>query len=110
MRLFPYYFGGILNLIGLSPLLATKIMIAVGIIFSTASKFAGKDFWGRDGWTYFCDSLSALSLPCSGYLCQGDIGRLGICIYSFNLLRVMETYKGAKNKIYLVLGLYHALA
>ena len=47
---FAYYVGGFLSLIGYDALVATKIMLGLGIILSGISMyFFAKQFWGRTG-------------------------------------------------------------
>lgn len=46
----PYYLGGFLNLIGLDALLATKLMMGLGILLSGIFMyFLAKEFWGEIG-------------------------------------------------------------
>ncbi|HUD09748.1 MAG TPA: 6-pyruvoyl-tetrahydropterin synthase-related protein [Patescibacteria group bacterium] len=46
----PYYVGGIIELIGLNALLATKIMMAFGVILAGVSMYLlAKEFWGKSG-------------------------------------------------------------
>jgi hypothetical protein len=46
----PYYVGGIIEVIGLNALLATKIMMAVGVMLAGISMyFLTKEFWGKSG-------------------------------------------------------------
>ncbi len=46
----PYYIGGVISLLGLNALLATKIMMALGIILAGASMyFLARQFWGEMG-------------------------------------------------------------
>jgi uncharacterized membrane protein len=46
----PYYVGGIIEAVGVNALLATKIMMALGIMLSGVSMyFLGKEFWGKSG-------------------------------------------------------------
>ncbi len=46
----PYYVGGIIEMIGLNALLATKAMMAIGIILSGVSMYLlAKEFWGKSG-------------------------------------------------------------
>ncbi len=47
---FAYYVGGIINLLGVDSLLATKLMIAIAILFSGVTMYLlAKEFWGRIG-------------------------------------------------------------
>jgi uncharacterized membrane protein len=46
----PYYVGGVIEVIGLNALLATKTMMAIGIMLSGISMyFLAKEFWGKSG-------------------------------------------------------------
>jgi uncharacterized membrane protein len=46
----PYYIGGIIELIGFNALLATKIMMALGVMLAGVSMyFLAKEFWGKSG-------------------------------------------------------------
>jgi len=46
----PYYVGGIIEAVGVNALLATKIMMALGIMLAGVSMyFLGKEFWGKSG-------------------------------------------------------------
>ena len=45
-----YYVGGIIEVIGLNALLATKLMMAIGIMLSGISMYLfAKEFWGKSG-------------------------------------------------------------
>jgi 4-amino-4-deoxy-L-arabinose transferase-like glycosyltransferase len=47
---FPYYVGGFIGIFGADALLSTKIMMVLGIIFSSFSMYLlAKEFWGRWG-------------------------------------------------------------
>jgi len=46
----PYYIGGVIELIGLNALLATKIMMVLGVMLAGVSMYLlAKEFWGRPG-------------------------------------------------------------
>ena len=46
----PYYIGGLIEMIGLNALLATKLMMVVGIMLSGVSMYLlDKEFWGKAG-------------------------------------------------------------
>ncbi|HUD05234.1 MAG TPA: 6-pyruvoyl-tetrahydropterin synthase-related protein [Patescibacteria group bacterium] len=46
----PYYIGGIIEIVGFNALLATKIMMALGVISAGVSMyFLAKEFWGKSG-------------------------------------------------------------
>lgn len=46
----PYYIGGLIEMIGLNALLATKLMMVVGIMLSGVSMYLlAKEFWGKAG-------------------------------------------------------------
>lgn len=78
----PYYVGGILYALGLSGLLATKIMMLVGIIFSgismyiIMSKFFGKSVGFLSGLLYAYFPYHAVQL----YV-RGAVGELWILIF-----------------------------
>jgi len=46
----PYYIGGVIEALGLNALIATKIMMALGVMLAGVSMyFLGKEFWGKSG-------------------------------------------------------------
>jgi len=46
----PYYIGGIIEIVGFNALLATKIMMALGVISAGVSMyFLAKEFWSKSG-------------------------------------------------------------
>ena len=46
----PYYIGGIIEIIGFNALLATKLMMALGVMASGISMYLlAKEFWGKQG-------------------------------------------------------------
>jgi uncharacterized membrane protein len=46
----PYYVGGIIEIVGLNALLATKVMMTLGVMLAGISMyFLGKEFWGKPG-------------------------------------------------------------
>jgi uncharacterized membrane protein len=46
----PYYIGGLIEMIGLNALLATKLMMILGIMLSGVSMYLlAKEFWGKSG-------------------------------------------------------------
>jgi len=46
----PYYVGGIIEVIGVNSLLATKLMMALGVMLAGVSMyFLAKEFWGKPG-------------------------------------------------------------
>lgn len=76
----PYYVGGFLSLLGLNALLATKIMILIGVIGAAFTMYIlAKEFWGKIGGVF--SSLLYLYAPYHGlnaYI-RGDIGE----VYSY---------------------------
>jgi hypothetical protein len=46
----PYYLGGLIEIVGFNALLATKLMMVVGIMLSAVSMYLlAKEFWGKTG-------------------------------------------------------------
>jgi uncharacterized membrane protein len=46
----PYYIGGLIEMIGLNALLATKLMMIIGLMLSGVSMYLfAKEFWGKSG-------------------------------------------------------------
>src|ERR1035437_1000707 len=46
----PYYIGGLIEMIGLNALLATKLMMVIGVMLSGVSMYLfAKEFWGKSG-------------------------------------------------------------
>ncbi len=100
-----YYFGGILTLIGLNALVATKLMFLAGILLSSITMFAlGRRLWGLIGglvasvfYTYGVHNAINIYI-------RGDVGEFWA--YSFIPLVFLSIYLLYKeNKLrYAVLG------
>ncbi|MGA2968144.1 MAG: 6-pyruvoyl-tetrahydropterin synthase-related protein [Candidatus Levyibacteriota bacterium] len=93
----PYYLGGIIEVIGLNALLATKTMMALGVILAGVSMyFLGKEFWGKPG-----GILSALFYMYAPYhavdiYVRGDVAEFWA--YAFIPLVFLGLYKIYKEE------------
>ena len=65
----PYYVGAVIEMVGLNALLATKIMMAVGVMLAGVSMyFLGREFWGKARRNPFRAFLYVCSLSRSRHL------------------------------------------
>lgn len=100
-----YYFGGLLVLLSLNALLATKLMFLFGILFSGASMFLlAKEFWGR--WGGLISAVFYVYAPyhALNIYVRGAVGEFWA--YSFIPLVFLSIYLVYKkrNWAYVILG------
>ncbi len=94
----PYYVGAVIEMVGLNALLATKIMMAVGVMLAGVSMyFLGREFWGKAG-----GILSALFYMYAPYhavdiYVRGDVAEFwAFAFIPLVFLGLWQIYKQAK--------------
>jgi uncharacterized membrane protein len=101
----PYYIGAFLSILGLDLLLATKLMIVIGVIGSAFSMyFLAKEFWGKIGG--FFSALLYVFAPyhALNIYVRGDIGEVYSFLFAPLIFFSLWKYHEKTNYLYLVLG------
>lgn len=93
-----YYVGGLLDVLGFDALLATKLMVGIGLILSSLFMFfLGRELWGNSGGV-----LSSLLYSYSPYhalntFVRGDFAEVWayafIPLFFYGIIKIYRTYK-----------------
>lgn len=106
----PYYIGGLIEMVGMNALLATKLMMAFGVMLSGVSMYLlAKEFWGKSGGVFSALFYTYAPYHALDIYVRGDVAEFwAFALIPLIFYALLKIYKSGGFKFVVVGALSYA--